>query len=83
MAKKAIADDAVVQNTEQEAVQKESKKTESIYSVDELAECASKVFGSKVRSECVTAAFKSAGKDTATVEEAIEIVEAFMKKEVK
>jgi len=57
--------------------------TESIYEVNELAKYAEKVFGPDVRSECVIAAFKFAGKTEATKPEAKKIVESFMKKEVK
>lgn len=57
--------------------------TESVYDVNELAKYAEKVFGPKVRSECVVAAFKFAGKTEATRPEAKKIVESFMKKEVK
>lgn len=61
----------------------ESKEAESVYSVKELADCAGKVFGPEVRSECVIAAFRLAGKTEATRAEATKIVEQFMKKEVK
>lgn len=57
--------------------------TESVYNVNELAKYAEKVFGPEVRSECVVAAFKFAGKTEATRPEAKKIVESFMKKEVK
>lgn len=57
--------------------------TESVYDVNELAKYAEKVFGPEVRSECVVAAFKFAGKTEATRPEAKKIVESFMKKEVK
>ena len=57
--------------------------TESVYGVNELAKYAEKVFGPEVRSECVVAAFKFAGKTEATRPEAKKIVESFMKKEVK
>ena len=57
--------------------------TESVYDVNELAKYAEKVFGPEVRSECVVAAFKFAGKTEATRPEAKTIVESFMKKEVK
>lgn len=57
--------------------------TESVYGVNELAKYAEKVFGPEVRSECVIAAFKFAGKTEATRPEAKKIVENFMKKEVK
>ena len=57
--------------------------TESVYDVNELAKYAEKLFGPEVRSECVVAAFKFAGKTEATRPEAKKIVESFMKKEVK
>lgn len=57
--------------------------TESVYGVEELAKCAENVFGPKVRSECVIAAFKLAGKTEATRQEAKKIVDGFLKKEVK
>ncbi len=57
--------------------------TESVYDVNELAKYAEKVFRPEVRSECVVAAFKFAGKTEATRPEAKKIVESFMKKEVK
>ena len=57
--------------------------TESVYEVSELAKYADKVFGQDVRSECVIAAFKFAGKTEATKLEAKKIVESFLKKEVK
>lgn len=60
-----------------------SEANKSMYSVKELSECAERVFGSKVRSECVVAAFKDAKKESATIGEARKIVAAFMKKEVK
>lgn len=57
--------------------------TESVYGVNELANYAEKVFGANVRSECVVAAFKFAGKTEATKTEAKKIVDSFMKKEVE
>lgn len=56
---------------------------ESLYNVEELAEYASSVFGAGIRSECVLAAFRHAGKTTAAVAQAKEIVNDFIKKEVK
>lgn len=55
---------------------------ESVYSVTELAEHAEKVFGPTVRPECVTAAFRMKKRNSAALEEAKEIVEAFLKREV-
>lgn len=62
----------------------EGKRTdgkESVYSADELAANAKKIFGT--RQECVTAALRAAGKSRCTVSEAKEIVEKFLKREVK
>ena len=57
--------------------------TESVYEVSELAKYAERVFGPNVRSECVIAAFKFAGRTEATKPEAKKIVESFLKKEVE
>lgn len=54
---------------------------ESAYPVSELAANAKKIFGT--RQECVSAALRAAGKAECTVSEAKEIVEKFLKKEVK
>ncbi len=56
-------------------------QTESVYTAEELAENARSLFG--VRTECVAAALKVAGIKECTVSKTKEIVEAFMKKEVK
>ncbi len=68
---------------EQEQAPKKEQKTlqESVYSVSELAANAKKVFGT--RQECVAAALRTAGKTECTVTEAKEIVEKFLKREVK
>ena len=52
-------------------------QAESVYTAEELADNAGNLFG--VRTECVAAALKVAG----TVSKTKEIVEEFMKKEVK
>jgi hypothetical protein len=66
----------------QEAPKKEQKAPqESVYPASELAANAKKVFGT--RQECVAAALKAAGKMECTVTEAKEIVEKFLKREVK
>ena len=57
------------------------KKSESMYTVAELATAAHSVFG--VMPECVTAALMCAGKDKATISEAKKIIKNFMDKEVK
>ncbi len=65
-----------------EAPRKEQKASlESVYSANELAANAKKVFGT--RQECVAVALKAAGKTECTVTEAKEIVGKFLKREVK
>lgn len=54
---------------------------ESMYSLNELAANAGKIFNT--RQECVMAALKAAGKSKYTVFEAKEIVGKFLKKEVR
>lgn len=58
-----------------------SKQVESVYTAGEIADNAMTLF--KVRKECVVAALRAAGITTCAVSQAKEIVEAFMKKEVK
>ena len=53
----------------------------AVYSAKELAANARNIFGT--RQECVMAALKAAGKAEFTVSDAKEIVEKFLKKEVK
>ncbi len=60
---------------------KENKKNESVYSVEELAQGAKKIF--HTMPECVIAALKNAHVTKCTVSKAKEIVEAFIRKEVK
>lgn len=78
--KNATAAETAEQPTEAPA-QKQKAQKESVYSVKELAANASKIF--KTRQECVVAALKVDGKAEYTVSEAKEIVEKFLKKEVK
>ena len=77
--KKADPDDIFVE----EPVQAEEPKApaESEYTIEELADGAGNIF--KVQRECVVAALKVAGVTTCTVSKAKELVDAFMKKEVK
>jgi len=56
---------------------------ESIYTAEELANSSTKVFGAKVRRDCVVASFRCAGVTSATVAEAKKIVNAFLQREVK
>lgn len=86
MAKEELKDDRAAEAAEKtgtaQTVRRGQKPPqESVYSVDELAASAKKVF--KTRQECVLAALKSAGKTECTVTEAREIVKKFLKEEVK
>ena len=54
---------------------------ESEYTIEELADGAGNIFNT--RRECVVAALKVAGVTTCTVSKAKELVDAFLKKEVK
>ena len=65
-----------------QASKKEQKTAkEPIYSVNELASNAKKIFGT--RPECVFASLKAAGKSKCTVSEAQEIMKKFLKREVE
>lgn len=69
-----------------QAPKRASKKKQKVsqepdYPASELAANAKKAFGT--RQECVAAALKAAGKAECTVAEAKEIVEKFLKREVK
>ncbi|HIS61466.1 MAG TPA: hypothetical protein IAC14_04340 [Candidatus Scybalomonas excrementigallinarum] len=68
--------------TETKSQSKRKTQTqESIYTLQEFAQNSKKLFG--VQKECVMAAFKVANKKEATPSEAKEIVEKFMRKEIK
>lgn len=56
-------------------------KKESIYDLEELAQCSQQVF--HVSRECLISAFLEAKKECATLPEAKEIIQKFLKKEVK
>lgn len=56
-------------------------QAESVYTAEELAANAGKLFG--VRTECAAAALKAAGIKECTVSKAGETVKTFMKKEVR
>lgn len=58
-----------------------AKAVEAVYSIKEFADNAKQLFG--VRRECVAAALKSAGISSCTVSKAKEVVNIFMKKEVR
>ncbi len=67
---------------QEQAPKKEQKVFQgSVYSVNELAANAKKVFGT--RQECIMAALRAAGKTECTVAETKEIVEKFLKREVR
>lgn len=75
--------ETVEQQTEKQQENSKVSKVpqESVYSVNELAANARKLFGT--RQECVVAALRAAGKSECTVSETKKIVEKFLKKEVK
>ncbi len=89
MAKETLKDGKAAETVENKAevtrVQAPGKELktakEPIYSAGEFAVNARKIFGS--RQECVVAALKAAGKSECTVSEAKQIVEKFLKREVK
>lgn len=58
------------------------KQAETTYSIAELAEHSEKIFGANVKKECVMAALQMKELNEASVVEAKEIVEAFLKREV-
>lgn len=62
-------------------VEKVKTPAESEYTIEELADGAGNIFNT--RRECVIAALKVAGVTTCTVSKAKELVDAFLKKEVK
>lgn len=76
--------DSAKETTAQTEGAAERKKTavrqDAVYSAEELAADADKVFGT--RRECVLAAMKDAGMERCTVSEAKAIVEGFLNREV-
>lgn len=66
---------------EQEPKKEQKTAQEAVYSLSEFAANAGEIFGT--RQECVAAALKAAGKTECTIIEAKEIVEKFLKREVK
>lgn len=77
-----VVETAEQQTETQQTTSKASKAPqESVYSVNELAANARKLF--ETRQECVVAALRAAGKSECTVSEAKKIVEKFLKKEVR
>lgn len=81
MAAKETTRNATAERPTESPAQKQKAQKESVYSVKELAANARKIFNT--RQECVVAALKVDGKAEYTVSEAKEIVEKFLKKEVK
>lgn len=67
----------------QQQTPKEEQRTEqeAVYSLSEFAVNAGEIF--ETRQECVAAALKAAGKTECTISEAKEIVDKFLKREVK
>ena len=56
---------------------------EAVYTIAEFAGNAARLFGERANADLVTAAFKVAGRQEATLSEAKVIVEEFMKREVR
>lgn len=79
MAKETSKDVKAAETAESKAEVAQDQK--SIYSAGEFALNARKIFGT--RQECVVAALKAAGKSECTISEAKEIVDKFLKREVK
>lgn len=78
---KETSKDVKMQAVQEPVSEKEQKIQESVYTVDELTANAGRLFGYKP--ECVSAALRAAGRTGCTVFEAREIVNRFMKKEVR
>lgn len=71
-----------IQTEETDQAEKKPKiMQDAVYSANELAANARKIFGT--RQECVAAALRASGKTECTVQEAKGIVEKFLKKEVR
>lgn len=86
MAKETSKEVRTAETAEPKAEAQDQKKEqkpmhESVYPAGELAANAKKVFGT--RPECVAAALKAAGKTECTVMAAKEIVNKFLKREVR
>lgn len=73
--------DSKISETKSETKNVISKQAESIYTIDELSTNAKHLFG--VQAECVIAALKVADIKECTVSKAKEVVENFMRREVK
>ena len=80
-AKKERASGEVDATQEQTPKKVQKAGKEPVYSPGEFAKNAQNLFGT--RQECVAAALKTAGKSEYTVSEAKEIVQKFLKREVK
>lgn len=84
MPKETIKDPAMTGNAENVAAPKKrpgSAPQEAVYTADEFAANAGKLF--HTRKECVLAALGAAGRSGGTLSEAKQIVEDFLKKEVR
>lgn len=73
------------ENTKKTTPPKEEKaiEVEAEYTVQELAAASQILFGGEVMPECVIAAFRVAGIEKATKEEAEKIVTKYLTKEVR
>lgn len=76
-----MAEKEIKKTTAAPAAEAAPQSTASKYTTHELEYASAKVFG--VPRECAVAAFKDCGKTEMTVEEAKQIIDKFMKKEVK
>lgn len=91
VAKKAAADEVVTKDaqqiTEEKTTENPARKAQSDqgaeYTAAEIAAAVSSVFKKDMLPDCVIAAFRVAGLTKATKDNAKEIVEKFMKREVK
>lgn len=73
--------ETAITEKQQERVEKAQKTYETKYAISELAEAAKPLFGTNP--VIVRAALKAEGRGEYTEKEAVKIVTAFMKKEVK
>ena len=76
-----VGEPAETTQEKQESQKEQKTPQEAFYSANELAANAGTIFNT--RAECVFAALKAAGKTGCTVSEAKDIVEKFLKREVK
>lgn len=76
-----MAEEKLEKKTETKSQKRITQTQESVYTLQEFAQNSKELFG--VQKECVIAAFRVANKQEATPSEAKEMVEKFMRKEIK